>query len=410
MEFVNELITEYIPIWILALISTILAFGITFLSIPPIVKIAKAKGLYDLPNGRTSHFQATPYLGGVAVFTSIILTSVLIGGITFSQELMYIIAGLIILLFVGLKDDMLIINPKKKLLGQLTAAGIIVVLGDIRIDNFHGVLGFYDIPYIASILFTVFVFIVIVNGINLIDGIDGLASSISILISMTLGYWFFKAEVIPYAILCFTMVGSLSAFFYFNVFGKKNKIFLGDAGSLIVGMSIAVFTIQFLEKQAGISGPDSVSSAPAVAFGILIIPLFDSLRVFSLRIMQGRSPFSADRQHLHHILLDLGFSHLHATFILFTVNLFFIFLAMALNYPISSNIVLILMQIILATGLSMIATRILRRKREKNIHGKQSLAKEIELISRSASEEEFNEGKKKSSKGKKIEILKILNA
>jgi UDP-GlcNAc:undecaprenyl-phosphate/decaprenyl-phosphate GlcNAc-1-phosphate transferase len=172
------------------------------------------------------------------------------------------------MLFVGLKDDMLIINPKKKLLGQLVASGVIVVLGNMRIDNFQGVLGIYEIPYIASILFTIFFFIVIINGINLIDGIDGLASGVSILISLTMGLWFLFSDITPYAVMCFTMVGALAAFFYFNVFGRKNKIFLGDAGSLIVGLTVAVFSIKFLERQPGFLNESAITAAPAVAFGI----------------------------------------------------------------------------------------------------------------------------------------------
>ena len=409
MEIVYDLITKYIPTWILSLSGLILAFSITYFSIPAIVKIAKAKGLYDMPNGRTSHFQATPYLGGVAVFTAIVITTVVFAGISFTVDLIYIIAGLIILLFVGLKDDMLIINPKKKLIGQLIASGIIVVMGNMRIDSFHGVLGIHEIPYIASILFTVFVFIVIINGINLIDGIDGLAAGVSILISFTMGLWFLLSEIIPYAIMCFVMVGSLSAFFYFNVFGKKNKIFLGDAGSLIVGMTIAVFTINFLENQPGFLDFVAVGTSPAIAFGILIIPLFDSLRVFILRISQGRSPFSADRQHLHHILLDLGFPHLNGTLMLISVNLFFILLSLVLQ-PINNSVILITLQIMLATGLSYMATWLLRRKREKKMLERQPAMKEIEFLRHSESDSMFDDDKKKSVKKSRSHFINILNA
>jgi UDP-N-acetylmuramyl pentapeptide phosphotransferase/UDP-N-acetylglucosamine-1-phosphate transferase len=280
----------------------------------------------------------------------------------------------------------------------------------MRIDSFHGVLGIYEIPYVASILFTVFVFIVIINGINLIDGIDGLAAGVSILISFTMGLWFLLSEIIPYAIMCFIMVGSLSAFFYFNVFGKNNKIFLGDAGSLIVGMAIAVFTINFLENQPGFLDFVAVGTSPAIAFGILIIPLFDSLRVFILRLSQGRSPFSADRQHLHHILLDLGFPHLNATLMLISANLFFILLSLVLQ-PINNSVVLIILQITLATGLSYMATRLLRRKREKSILERQSGGKEIELLRQSVSNSVYDEDdKKKSSKKSRSQFMNILNA
>jgi len=151
-----------------------------------------------------------------------------------------------------LKDDMLVINPIKKLTGQLIAAGLIIVMGDIRIDHFHGVLGLEEIPFLASVFFTIFVFIVIINGFNLIDGIDGLASGVGALVAFTLGIWFWMAGTVPYSVLSFALAGSLIAFFYFNVFSKKNKIFLGDAGSLIVGFTISIITIQFLNFQVPI--------------------------------------------------------------------------------------------------------------------------------------------------------------
>jgi UDP-GlcNAc:undecaprenyl-phosphate GlcNAc-1-phosphate transferase len=377
MEITNEFINLYLPTWILLVAGFSMAFIISFVSIPPIVDLARTKGFYAMPNGRTSHFNATPYLGGVAVFTGLILTTVVIAGSGFMHDLIYIIAGLIIILFLGLKDDMLVINPYKKLAGQLIAAGLIVVLGDIRIDHFHGVLGLADIPYIASVFFTIFVFIVIVNGLNLIDGIDGLASGVGTLIAFTLGSWFWMAGVTPYAIMSFALAGSLTAFFCFNVFSKKNKIFLGDAGSLIVGFAIAIIAIQFLEYQTYALNFAAVEAAPAVAFGILIVPLYDTLRVFSLRISQGRSPFSADRQHLHHVLLDLGNTHLRATLILMGANLFIILVSILLQTI--GYINLFTLQLLLATGSSYIAVWMLRKKRQREFFKGNYRSKQVEM-------------------------------
>ncbi|KYK21251.1 hypothetical protein AYK24_03345 [Thermoplasmatales archaeon SG8-52-4] len=384
-----------------------MAFGITYVSIPPIIELARVKGLYDMPNGRTSHIHATPYLGGVAVFTGLILSTIVIASIGFIQDLSYVIAGLIIILFVGLKDDMLIINPNKKLAGQLIASGIIVVMGDIRIDHFHGVLGFEAIPYFASIMFTIFVFIVIINGLNLIDGIDGLASGVGILIAITFGIWFTMADIVSYSVMSFSLAGSLIAFFYFNVFSKKNKIFLGDAGSLIIGFTTAVITVQFLENQTYATDYAIVHSAPAVAFGILIVPLYDTLRVFILRISQGRSPFSADRQHIHHVLLDLGFSHLRATMILLSSNLFFIILSISLQKIGYMN--LIILQLFLATVSSFLAVWLLKRKRNKVFSRKQPESKHVELFKSTPADVCFENDKKLSDKTKKMRFLKILN-
>jgi UDP-N-acetylmuramyl pentapeptide phosphotransferase/UDP-N-acetylglucosamine-1-phosphate transferase len=408
MEFSNDLITVFLPAWLLLLSGFLVAFVITYRSIPPIIDLARLKGFYDMPNGRTSHMHATPYLGGVAVFTGLILSTVIIAGIGFEHDLMYIIAGLVILLFIGLKDDMLMINPMKKLMGQITASGIIIVLGDIRIENFHGMFGIEGIPYLASLAFTIFVFIVIINGINLIDGIDGLASGLGIIIAVTLGIWFFTAGFINYAVMSFALAGSLIAFFYFNVFSNSNKIFLGDAGSLMIGLMISVFIIRFLNYQR-ISLEYNIDSAPAFAFGILIIPFFDTLRVFMLRIFQGRSPFSADRQHIHHILLDIGLSHFKATLALTATNLMIILLSFGLQK--FGNIQLISLQLLIVFSLSYLASWILRKKREKDrlTEYQGRVGKQISLLDSSSkksySYKEKNFGKQK----KKFQFLKILN-
>jgi UDP-N-acetylmuramyl pentapeptide phosphotransferase/UDP-N-acetylglucosamine-1-phosphate transferase len=408
MEFTNDLITIFIPAWLLITTGFIIAYIITYLSIPPIITLARTKGFYAMPNGRTSHSNATPYLGGVAVFTGLNLATVLIAGIGFEHDLMYIIAGMIILLFIGLKDDMLMIDPYKKLMGQISASGIIIVLGNIRIDSFHGTFGLEGIPYFISILFTVFVFIVIINGINLIDGIDGLASGIGIIISTTLGIWFVKAGFIHYSVMCFSLAGSLIAFFYFNVFSKKNKIFLGDAGSLIVGMTLAILVIRFLNYQT-LSLKFNIHSAPAVAFGILIIPFFDTLRIFILRISQGRSPFSADRQHLHHILLDLGFSHFQATLILLTANCMFIIFSFSFQYL--NNVQLVSIQLLLAAGLSYLAIWFLRRRKKKDIENlsEHHIGKQISLLDNSTSGSTIFNDRKFVKQIRRFQILKILD-
>jgi UDP-N-acetylmuramyl pentapeptide phosphotransferase/UDP-N-acetylglucosamine-1-phosphate transferase len=183
--------------------------------------------------------------------------------------------------------------------------------------------------------------------------------------------------------MSFSLTGSLIAFFYFNVFGKRYKIFLGDAGSLIVGMTIAIIMIRFIEYQTVAPNRVSVQTAPAIAFGLLIIPLFDTLRVFILRISQGRSPFSADRQHIHHLLLDLGFSHLKTTLMILSFNLLIIFISLGLKHI--SNLQLISLQLGLATGFSFFMEFLLKIKRKKVSHRIRFIGREVELFARKAS-------------------------
>jgi UDP-N-acetylmuramyl pentapeptide phosphotransferase/UDP-N-acetylglucosamine-1-phosphate transferase len=309
----------------------LMAFCLTWFIIPSVVKISRLKNLTDTPNGRTSHVKATPTLGGIAVFVALVLSTVIFAGTYFKFELKYIISGLIVVFFIGIKDDILIIDPLKKLAGQIFAVILIAVFAGIRITSLYGLFHIGQLPYVASILLTVFVFIVIINGFNLIDGIDGLASGIGILTSSVFGIWFWINGHMACTILSFSFVGTLAAFFYFNVYGKTNKIFLGDTGSMIIGFVMGVLACRFLQLELVSQGSATIPSAPTVVCGILIVPLFDSLRVFILRIKQGKSPFKADRQHIHHRLLQLGCTHLQATLILIGVNIFFIVLSYSLR-------------------------------------------------------------------------------
>ena len=321
----------FIPHWVLIFLGFLMAFGITWFTIPSVVNISRLKDLCAAPNGRTSHVTSTPTLGGIAVFVGLVLSTVIFAGTYFKFELKYIFSGLMIVFFVGIKDDILIIDPMKKLAGQIFAVVLIAVFAGIRITNLYGLFSIGQLPYVASILLTVFVFIVIINGFNLIDGIDGLASGIGILTSTVFGFWFWMTGHIGCTILSFSFAGTLTAFFWFNVFSKTNKIFLGDTGSMVIGFVLGVLACRFLQFELAVQGTADIESAPVVVFGVLVIPLFDSLRVFILRVYQGKSPFKADRQHIHHRLLQLGCTHLQATLILISVNLFFIVLSYSLR-------------------------------------------------------------------------------
>ena len=338
---------------VLSLFGFLVAFIIVIVSVPSIVNVARIKGLLDEPGIRKCHQYKTPNLGGIAIFASIIITMGLFLDTSRNRELVYLLAAITVMFFVGIKDDILIIAPSKKLLGEIIAVLILVVLGNLRFTSLHGFLGIYTIDYTASLLLSCFVMIVIINGFNLIDGIDGLAAGIGIVVSLTFGLWFYVAGLINYTIISAIIAGALCAFFRYNVFGGKNKIFMGDTGSLILGLIASVFVIRFNEANLQYHGAFAFRSAPAVSFGILIIPLFDTIRVFILRVSRGQSPFRPDMNHLHHRILMLGFSHVESTVIIATTNIFFIVLMltfgsmglmalMAINLVVATSLVLIL--------------------------------------------------------------------
>ena len=360
MIFNTEFYEVFLPPYVLIGISILFSFMVTFIAIPSIVRVSVARNLMANPNGRTSHTNPTPNLGGVAIFAGVIISSVVFTGITTAHELKYIIAAMIIIFFVGLKDDLYPLVAYKKFLGQSIAVLFILVPGDFHLSSLHGLFGINELSYGLSLVITFILALALINSFNLIDGIDGLASGIGILTSIFFGIVFLMDNHLAYAVMSFILASTLLAFFYFNVFSKKNKIFLGDTGAMITGLLIAIFAIRFLNFESDSLFLSRSQSTPAVLLCVLIIPVFDTARVFILRILRGKSPFAADRTHIHHRLLDISGSHLNTTAIILSVNV--IFIAMALFLRNMNTELLILITLALAAMLSYIPVYLKNRK------------------------------------------------
>jgi UDP-N-acetylmuramyl pentapeptide phosphotransferase/UDP-N-acetylglucosamine-1-phosphate transferase len=192
-----------------------------------------------------------------------------------------------------------VLSPKKKLFIQIAASGLLIILGEMRISHFYGVLGISEIPYVISVLFTTFIFISVINAINLIDGIDGLAGTVGLLASITFGYLFFQLQLFALSTLAFSLAGSLIGFLRFN-WSIKNKIFMGDTGSLILGFLLSFFAVKYIIFNSSYKfNPQLGADAPILMIILLLIPLFDTLRMFSIRLLANKSPFKGDRNHLH---------------------------------------------------------------------------------------------------------------
>lgn len=325
------------------LFSIILAFSwalfIALFSIPPIISIAHKKGILDVPNDRTVHSTLIPRMGGLAIFAGFISAVSIFADFTNKYEgLQQLIAGSIVIFFIGLKDDIIPVSAFKKFFVQLLATGIIMFMGGIRVHSFHGFLYVYEISDQFSYVLTFFVIVGITNAVNLIDGLDGLAGSIIVVISCSFGYFFYEAGSV-FAVVAFSLAGAVIGFLKFNI--KKAKIFMGDTGSLICGFIISVMSIKYLELDT------NYEYSPAIAISILVLPIFDTLRVFVMRMFKGKSPFSPDKTHLHHRLLDCGFSQLTVVLIMIAINVGVIALAiimmpMGVNKSILSITILLL--------------------------------------------------------------------
>ena len=307
------------------LLGTAIAFIIAFAAIPVIIQVSDAKKLFDIPDERKVHLSPIPSLGGLGIFAGFIMACLFTIGIDTAPEFQFFFAASLVIFFLGLKDDILVISPLKKFIGQLIAAFLIIFKGGIMIKSMHGLMGVHELPEVLSITMTYFTVIVVINSFNLIDGVDGLAGSLSLMSCLAFGIYFYYTGHLPYAVMAFAMSGSLLGFLIFN--HSPARIFMGDTGSLMVGLVNAILAIHFINVAIDPESSFPIHSSPAMGIAILMVPLFDTLRVFSLRILNRRSPFSPDRNHVHHLLLDRGFSHSAVTYICVGVNLFFIIFA-----------------------------------------------------------------------------------
>ena len=307
------------------LLTGSVSFLITFLAIPAIMRVAKEKKLFDLPDARKLHTRPIASLGGVGIFIGFFLASLLTITSKQQSEFQFFSASALVIFFLGLKDDILILSATKKFLGQLAAAAILIHLADIRIDSMHGFLGIGNLPDLVGILLSYITIIVVINAYNLIDGVDGLAGSLGVVTCSVFGIYFFMAGMPLYTLLAFAMAGSLLAFLVFNF--HPARIFMGDSGSLLIGLVNAILVIKFITVADSTLGSFPITASVAIGFSILIVPLLDTLRVFSIRITRGRSPFSPDRNHIHHLLLDRGLNHRYVTLSCVGLNLSFITMA-----------------------------------------------------------------------------------
>ena len=315
---------------------------ITAFAIPSILHVARFRHLYDdLGHFRKTHDHGIPRLGGVAIFVGFTITSLLFCMTNKSLPISYLLTGCIMLFAMGLKDDLSGVNSSTKFIIQFIVCAILVVMGDIRLTSMYGVFGIYGLSYFLSVGLSILLILMIVNAFNLIDGIDGLAATTGILVNGTFAALFIYIHQYELAAVSLAMAGAIVGFLKFNI--TPAKIFMGDTGSLLIGLISAVMALKFMETSRITTGTiPEIYCVPALTFAILIGPIFDTVRVFIIRISSGVSPFTADRNHVHHRMLKLGFNHLQTTIILTSINIASILMVLLLkNYGNSTLIIMI---------------------------------------------------------------------
>lgn len=301
-------------------ITFVISFVTVFLLHPYLVKIALLKDIVDKPNARRLNHVPIPVLGGVGVFSGFVFALYLCSSIyDVAIPNIYIIVFMT-MLGVGLLDDILDFKPISKFLVQIIAITLLMFFCDLKIDNLYGVFGVYELSEYISIPLTLFACVGLINAINLIDGIDGLASGYGIAAAAMFcmfGYYRYNDVNI---LLSTSIIGALVPFFVYNVFGKQNKMFIGDAGSHLLGIIFCLLVLNVISCNNCIPEYED-NCIIAFCFAVMAHPVMDTLRVMIMRLLSGCSPFKADKTHLHHAIISMGFSHVRTTVIIIALNL-----------------------------------------------------------------------------------------
>lgn len=345
--------------------------------LPRIVYISKRKKLYDIPDARKSHVNPVPRLAGVSFFPIMLFAisvCALIASTNNNLENIHfyeptltrmaaLIGGCMLLWGVGVRDDTVGVRYKNKIVVQLLSA-MIMVSGNLYINNFNGLFGIWAIPEWVGILFTIGLVMFITNAINLIDGADGLASGISGVALIAFGYLYLQRGMIFYAMICTILIGILIPFFYYNVFKTNRKLFMGDTGSLTLGYLLAFLGVRYAMNTD--ANYEQLASPVMISLSAMFIPLFDALRVMLERMCKGKSPFQPDRRHIHHKLLDLGLSHRKTMIWLVTCVEIFVILNISLTKILNINIVFAIDMIIWFAFIQLLI--FLKRKKETKLN------------------------------------------
>ena len=319
-------------------------FAISLLLIPKIRSIAIKLNLSDAPDNRSSHTAPVPTFGGVIFYVSYIVILFFAQNLDVNHVSVTLLASISVLFFTGLLDDFRNLSPKIKFLFQIIGVAILMFQPDFRIVSLHGFLGVYEIPMAISVAGSMFFLLALINAFNLIDGIDGLSGITGIIIASFYSFMLFNLGYYFYLSISLATIGTLLAFLRFN-FSIKRKIFMGDTGSLVIGLVLGLLTLKLMA--VGDAAHNSLSfnrsQLPLFLAGVLFIPTLDTIRVMLLRFTRGVSMFKPDRNHIHHILIDFGFSHRKASFCIGFIN----FIVASIMFYVTQQFTIILSLLIL---------------------------------------------------------------
>jgi len=313
----------YILIVMSAITLFLIALIIGLLTMPILIRIFLRMKVTDTPGGGKIHKTKTPSMGGIVIYFAS-MVSFLFGAYFFEiEELRYVLAAFTLLFFTGLSDDLTTLSPLQKLAAQFIGSLLIIFFADIRVSGFYGLFGIEELPLWLSYFITFIVIIALTNAFNLVDGLDGLAGTLSLLNFSFLAWWLMVIGNEPYSKLCVVFIGAVLAFLVFN--WQPAKIFMGDTGSLSIGFMLAVLTVLFIDSNGNLSEthPWKFNAPIASGIALMIVPIYDTSRVFIKRIRKKKSPFSPDKSHVHHFLMRSGLGHGQVVLVLGFIKLIF---------------------------------------------------------------------------------------
>lgn len=357
---------------------------------PVVINIADKKKLFDLPDERKLHTTPIASLGGVGIFLAVVFSCLV--GISFTHEgsFQYYFAALFVMFAIGFKDDIIALSATKKFVAQILTAAIIIHLGGVQISSFYGIGGIEELPESLGVPITYFTIILITNAYNLIDGIDGLAGTLGFVSAILFGAYFYLASMIDYAAFSFSLAGALLAFLIFNF--SPAKLFMGDSGSLLIGTTLSILVLKFINVAGNPASHFPIESAVALGIAVIVVPLVDTIRAFASRMANGKSPFTPDRNHIHHLLFDRGMTHSWVVFSCVSATLIFVLLTFSFRHL--GNFILV----VLLFSVSFFALGILfySQSRRKKIGQKRAMDEQrqkiaTKVISIDTKKQEFSE-------------------
>lgn len=342
-------------------LSIIISFFIVLLATPSFIKVAELKNLFDEPGEeRKLHKHRIPSMGGIMIFAGTLFSFLICYPSGDIGYIKYLIPAMLVMFFIGIKDDIIGTAAVKKLIGHLLVAFIMVLMAEIRITSLYGIFEIREIPEWASISLSIFTFVVVINAFNLIDGVDGLAGGVACIASVAFGIWFLLIGSQVDAIIAFALAGALLGFLRFNFYPAN--IFMGDSGSLVVGLIICTLAIRLIEFDLSAIPTHMMSiSKPIFAMAVLSYPLLDTFRIFIYRMIKGTSPFQADSNHIHHRLIKLGLNHAQTVGVIYLVNASLIAYSVLVK-GLNTSLVFIVLAVLVFTLLGILYLLPLKKK------------------------------------------------